>query len=96
MQPVNFSTVAIERLKVLEESRKQEQHNSVRSIGHQKVPRGHLLWLAGISNQHKPTMYQTTLIIKTFLANNILASSFQGLYAKKTTGFFAICSQEGE
>lgn len=96
MQLVNFSTAAIDGLKVLEESRKERQHSSVRSMGHQKVPNGHLLWLAGISNPHKPTMYHPILIIKRLLANNILAGSFQGLFVKKTTGFCDTCSQEGE
>lgn len=87
MQLVNFSTVATEGLQVLEESRKEGQDSSVSSIGHQKVPNSHLLWLAGISNQHKSTMYQPILIIKRLLANNILAGSFQGLLVKKATRF---------
>lgn len=37
---MNFSTVAIKGLKVLEGSRKEGQHSSVSSIGHQKVPNG--------------------------------------------------------
>lgn len=96
MQLVNFSTVATEGLKVLEESRKEGQDISVSSIGHQKLPNGHLLWLAGISNQHKPTMYQPILRIRRLLANNNLAGSFQGLFAKKTTEFCDTCSQEGD
>lgn len=38
MQLVNFGTVAIEGLKVLEEPRKEGQRSSVSSTGHQKVP----------------------------------------------------------
>lgn len=82
MQLVNFSAAGMERLRVLEKSRREAQRGGVSSMGHWKAPGGHLGWRAGISSQHKPTMCQPILIIKRFLANNILVGSLWGLFAK--------------
>lgn len=79
---MNFSAAVNKSLKVLEESRKEAQCGSVSSTGHWNAPDGHLLWLAGTSSQHKPTMYQPILIIKRFSANNILTGSLRGLFCK--------------
>ena len=96
MQLENFSAAGIKRLKVLEKSRREVQCIGVSSTGHWKASSGHLLWLAKISSEHKPTMCQPILTIKMFPANNILVGSLWDLFAKESiTGPCDTCSKEG-